>query len=254
MPNLQVHQFPCLSDNYGLLIHDPATGDTASIDTPEAGPISAALAAKGWTLTHILNTHHHGDHTGGNLALKEATGCRIVGPKGGGIPGIDEEVAEGDTVSFGSFTAKIFETPGHTLDHIIYWFESEAMAFVGDTVFALGCGRVFEGTMDQMWSSLAKVRELPPETVLHCAHEYTLSNAKFALTVDPDNEALQKRANEIEALRANGEPTVPTILATELETNPFLRPDDAGVQRAVGMEGAAPAAVFAEVRRRKDNF
>ncbi len=254
MADLQVHQFPCLSDNYGLLIHDPATGDTASIDTPDADTISAALAEKGWTLTHILNTHHHGDHTGGNMALKDATGCRIIGPHGGGIPGIDQAIGEGDTVTFGSFTAKIFETPGHTLDHIIYWFEGEQTAFVGDTVFALGCGRVFEGTFEQMWSSLAKVRALPPETVIYCAHEYTLANAKFAITVDPDNDALKARIKKIEALREAGKPTVPTTLETELATNPFLRPDDSGLQKAVGLAGATPAEVFAEVRRRKDNF
>ncbi len=254
MADLQVHQFPCLSDNYGLLIHDPATGDTASIDSPDADTISAALAEKGWTLTHILNTHHHGDHTGGNLALKEASGCRIIGPRGGAIPGIDSEVGEGDSVTFGSFTAKIIETPGHTLDHIIYWFEAEQTAFVGDTIFALGCGRVFEGTFDQMWASLAKVRALPPETIIYCAHEYTLANAKFALTVDPDNDALKARAKKITALREAGKPTVPTTLAVELETNPFLRPDDPDLQKAVGLVGAAPAEVFAEVRRRKDSF
>jgi hydroxyacylglutathione hydrolase len=254
MANLQVHQFPCLSDNYGLLIHDPATGDTASIDTPDADTISAALAEKGWTLTHILNTHHHGDHTGGNMALKEATGCRIIGPHGGGIPGIDQAVGEGDIVTFGSFTAKIIETPGHTLDHIIYWFEDEQTAFVGDTVFALGCGRVFEGTFEQMWSSLAKVRALPPETIIYCAHEYTLANANFAITVDPDNDALKARIKKIKALRNAGKPTVPTTLEAELATNPFLRPDDSGLQNAVGLVGAAPAEVFAEVRRRKDSF
>ena len=254
MAKLQVHQFTCLNDNYGLLIHDSTTGDTASIDTPDAGPISAALAEKGWTLTHILNTHHHGDHTGGNMALKEATGCRIIGPHGGGIPGIDQAVGEGDTITFGSSAAKIIETPGHTLDHIIYWFEDEKTAFVGDTVFALGCGRVFEGTFDQMWASLAKVRALPPETVIYCAHEYTLANAKFAVTVDPENDALKARVKKIEALRDAGKPTVPTILEAELATNPFLRSDDPALQKAVGLSGAAPAEVFAEVRRRKDSF
>ncbi len=254
MAEFIVHQFPCLSDNYGLLVHDPATGDTASIDTPEAGPIMAALAEKGWTLTHILNTHHHGDHTGGNMALKEATGCKIIGPHGGGIPGIDQAVAEGDIVNFGSFTAKIIETPGHTLDHIIFWFEDQNTAFVGDTLFALGCGRVFEGTFDQMWASLAKVKALPPETVIYCAHEYTTANANFALSVDPDNQALKARTKKIAALRDAGKPTVPTILAVELETNPFLRPDDPGLQQAVGLAGAPISEVFAEVRRRKDNF
>ena len=254
MAEFIVHQFPCLSDNYGLLVHDPATGDTASIDTPEAGPIMGALAEKGWTLTHILNTHHHGDHTGGNMALKDATGCKIIGPHGGGIPGIDEAVAEGDIVKFGSFTAKVIETPGHTLDHIIFWFEDQNTAFVGDTLFALGCGRVFEGTFDQMWASIAKVKALPPETIIYCAHEYTAANANFSLSVDPDNEALKARAKKIAALRDAGKPTVPTILSVELATNPFLRPDDLGVQKAVGLVGASNSEVFAEIRRRKDNF
>jgi len=254
MADLQIHQFPCLSDNYGILVHDPETGDTASIDTPEADKVEAALEETGWRLTHILNTHHHPDHTGGNLALKEKTGCRIVGPGGGKVPGIDAEVREGSSVPFGNVIAKVLETPGHTLDHIIYWFESEGIAFVGDTLFALGCGRVFEGTAPQMWQSLLKVRALPPATVIYCAHEYTLANAEFALSVDPDNERLKARVAVIKNLRADNKPTVPTTLATELETNPFLRADDPAFQAAMGMAGADPADVFAEVRHRKDVF
>ena len=259
MADLQIHQFPCLNDNYGILIHDPDSGATASIDTPDAAAIEGALAEKGWNLTHILNTHHHWDHTGGNLELKEKTGCIVVGPAknkaaGSEIPGIDLEVSEGSVYEFGTKTAKIIETPGHTLDHIIYWFESEGTAFVGDTLFALGCGRVFEGTMPQMWESLLKVRALPSATIIYCAHEYTLGNANFALSVEPDNEALKARVETIKALRAEDKPTVPTILAAELETNPFLRADHADLQAAIGMSGAGAADVFAEVRKRKDNF
>ena len=254
MADLQIHQFPCLSDNYGILVHDPDSGSTASIDTPEASKIEQALQETGWNLTHILNTHHHPDHTGGNLLLKEKTGCTVVGPKGSNIPGIDIEVSEGSLISFGDLTAKVIETPGHTIDHITYWFESMGMAFVGDTLFALGCGRVFEGTMAQMWQSLLKVRALPPATIIYCAHEYTLANAKFALSVDPDNESLQARFEVIKGLRAENKATVPTILATEIETNPFLRADKADLQTAIGMSGKDAVDVFAEVRRRKDRF
>ena len=252
MTSLEFYQFPCLSDNYGVLVHAPDTGATASIDAPEAAAVEAALAETGWSLTHILNTHHHHDHTGGNLLLKEKTGCTIVGPQG--IPGLDVAVAEGDTYDFGGHAFAIIETPGHTLDHITYYSAADSVAFAGDTLFALGCGRVFEGTPPQMWQSLQKLMVLPPETVIYCGHEYTQSNARFAVTVDPGNEQLKKRAQEIDAARARGEATVPTTIALELATNPFLRAGDPGVQAAVGMPGGDLAAVFAEVRKRKDNF
>jgi hydroxyacylglutathione hydrolase len=253
---LQIHQFPCLSDNYGFAIHDPASGQTAVIDTPEVGPIERALAERGWKLTHIFNTHWHPDHAGGNLELKARTGCRIVGPRGEAarIPGIDQEVGEGDVVALGGHRARVLDVPGHTAGHIAYWFEADGVAFVGDTLFALGCGRLFEGTAEQMWTSLGKLRALPPDTVVYCAHEYTQNNARFALTVEPDNADLVARARRTDELRAAGKPTVPTTLGEELRTNPFLRADVPDLQRALGMSGASPVEVFAEARRRKDRF
>lgn len=252
---LEIHQFPCLSDNYGVLIHDPKVNVTASIDAPDAAAVEGALREKGWTLTHILTTHHHADHTGGNMALKEEHGCTIVGPRPeqGKIPGIDTAVGDGDTVRFGTHTARIYETPGHTAGHISYWFEDAGVAFVGDTLFALGCGRLFEGTAEQMWSSLQKVMQWPEETVIYAGHEYTLSNAEFALSVDPNNAALNERVIKIRAMRANGEPTLPTTLGLELATNPFLRAADPGLRAELDMSGAPDWEVFAEVRRRKDN-
>lgn len=255
MADLEIHQFPCLSDNYGVLIHDAAAGVTASIDTPDAAAVRAALKATGWRLTHILNTHHHGDHTGGNLEIKSETGCRIVGPRGekDKIPGIDDAVGDGDSFKFGSFTVNVLETPGHTRGHISYHFPEANVAFVGDTLFALGCGRLFEAGADVMWRSLQKIMALPPETKLYCGHEYTLSNAKFALTIEPENDALQRRAAEIEATRARGQPTLPTTLETELATNPFLRPSSPAIRKRLGMPDKPDWQVFGEIRSRKDN-
>ena len=253
---LQVYQFPCRSDNYGFLAHDPNLNVTASIDTPEEGPINTALEEKGWRLTHILNTHHHGDHTGANMALKERWGCSIVGAANDAerIPGIDVRMADGDKYQFGSLIADVFEVPGHTTGHIAYYFSSEDIAFVGDTLFALGCGRLFEGTPEMMWNSLQKLMALPDETIVYCAHEYTQSNAQFALSVEPGNAALVARSQEIDALRAEGKPTVPTTIGLERATNPFLRPMSENLQETVGLSGADLVSVFTETRLRKDNF
>ncbi len=253
---LEVHQFPCLNDNYGFLIHEPVAGVTASIDTPEVAPINAALAEKGWRLTHILNTHHHFDHAGGNEALKREWGCTVVGAANDAerIPGIDVEVADGELFAFGNASAQVLEVPGHTSGHIAFYFADEGMAFVGDTMFALGCGRLFEGTPQQMWDSLSKLMALPDETVVYCAHEYTQANAAFALSVEPDNAALVARAAEIDSKRANGDWTVPTTIGLERATNPFVRPSSVDLQRTLGMTGADLVDVFAETRRRKDSF
>lgn len=253
---LEIRQFPCLSDNYGYLIRDAETGAVAAIDTPDVDTINDELDKAGWRLTHILNTHHHWDHAGGNLALKEKWGCEVIGPKAEAarIPGLDRPVGDGDVVVFGASKAAVYDTPGHTAGHIVYHFAEDGAAFVGDTIFAMGCGRLFEGTPAEMWSSLGKIAKLPPETKLYCAHEYTKANAAFALTVDPHNDVLRARAAEVDRLRAAGEPTVPTVLSVELQTNPFLRAADAGLKAALGMAGADPVDVFAETRKRKDNF
>lgn len=253
---LEVFQFPCLSDNYGYLIHDPANNLTAAIDTPEVAPINQALEAKGWELTHILNTHHHFDHAGGNLELKQQWGCTIVGAKNDAarIPGIDIELSDGDTFQFGDYTATIFDVSGHTLGHIAFYFPSEEVLFSGDALFALGCGRLFEGSPAQMWDSLQKLKALPDSTTVYCAHEYTAANAAFALSAEPDNKDLQARCAEIKALRAANKPTVPSNLGVEKATNPFLRPDSPHLQKVVGLDGDDLVAVFAETRKRKDNF
>ncbi|MBM4202639.1 MAG: hydroxyacylglutathione hydrolase [Gammaproteobacteria bacterium] len=253
---LEILQFPCLSDNYGYLIREPESGFTASIDTPEDAAINAELEKKGWRLTHILNTHHHFDHAGGNQALKARWNCTVVGAAidRERIPGIDVALKEGEMFRFGETQAVVIEVPGHTTGHIAFHFPREGVAFVGDTLFVLGCGRLFEGTPQMMWQSLSKLMALPDETVLYCAHEYTQSNAKFAVTVEPNNELLLARRNEIDALRAAGKPTVPTTLAREKATNPFLRAASADLQKQVGKEGAPLWEVFGETRRLKDTF
>lgn len=256
MSVLEIHQIPVLDDNYVYLAHDPASGATGVVDPAVVDPVMDAAAQKGWNITHIINTHHHGDHTGGNLEIKASTGCTIVGPRADKdrIPGIDIEVGDGDTFMLGEATAQVFDVPGHTNGHIAFWFEDSDALFCGDTLFALGCGRVFEGTMDEMWSSLSKLNALPGSTRIFCAHEYTQANGRFALSVEPNNRALVDRMAEIDNKRQNGIPTVPSTLAEEWETNPFLRPDSADLQQTVGLVGSEAAAVFAETRRRKDNF
>jgi hydroxyacylglutathione hydrolase len=256
MSRLEIHQIPVLSDNYVYLAHCPATGDTAVVDPAVTGPVMDAAKARGWTITHILNTHHHGDHTGGNLEIKAATGCTIVGPKAdrARIPGIDVEVDDGDTYRLGEADSKVFFVPGHTRGHIAYWFADSDALFCGDTMFAMGCGRLFEGTPAQMWHSLSKLKDLPGETRIFCAHEYTQANGQFALSVEPDNTDLVARMAVVDAKRARNEPTVPSTLAEERATNPFLRPDSPLLQKTVGMVGDDPVDVFAETRARKDSF
>jgi hydroxyacylglutathione hydrolase len=256
MAELEIVRIPALRDNYLWLARDPASGATAVIDPAEAEPVMAELKSRGWRLTHILNTHHHADHVGGNAALKAATGCIIVGPRADAarIPGIEVEVGEGDTYRLGEAEARVFDVPGHTSGHIAYWFPESRALFCGDTIFALGCGRLFEGTPAQMWSSISKLRRLPPETRVYCAHEYTQSNARFALTVEPTNEALVARAAAVDRKRARGEATVPSTLGEEVATNPFLRADRPELLAAAGLDGLDPVAVFGEVRRRKDRF
>jgi hydroxyacylglutathione hydrolase len=256
MATLEIYQFPCLSDNYGVLIHDAGAGLTASIDAPEAGKVKAALAEKGWRLTHILATHHHADHTGGNAALKAETGCTVIGPRGEAakIPGIDTKVGDGDEFAFGSHQVRVLETPGHTAGQVNYFIPSAKVAFCGDTLFAIGCGRIIEGTPRMMWSSLQKLMALPADTAVYCGHEYTQANATFALTIEPENAALQKRAKEVDGLRAAGKPTLPTSIGLELETNPFLRPHVAAIQKRLGMEGRPEWEIFAEIRDRKNKF
>ncbi|MEM9406724.1 MAG: hydroxyacylglutathione hydrolase [Acidobacteriota bacterium] len=252
---LEVERIPAFSDNYMYLLHDSGSGITAAVDPAETGPILAKLEEKGWELDLILSTHHHPDHVAGNLELKEKTGCTIFGPAAerDKIPGIDTALSEGDRVGVGVEEAIVYETPGHTAGHISFWFEGSAALFCADTLFALGCGRLFEGTPAQMWDSMQKYSHMPDETRVFCGHEYTQSNAHFALTVDPENAALRTRAAEIDRLRAAGEPTVPSLLGEERATNPFLRPDDAGIRTVLGMADASDAEVFGELRSRKDN-
>ena len=256
MAQLKIEQIPVLSDNYVYLVHEPQAGATAVVDPAVAAPVLDRLEAQGWRLDWILSTHHHADHTGGNLELKQATGCQIAGPKADAarIPGIDLGLAEGDRFRLGDAEAEVFETPGHTSGHISYWFADAGVLFCADTLFSLGCGRLFEGTPAQMWRSLAKFAPLPDAALVYCAHEYTQSNARFALSVDPDNPTLRARAAEVERLRAAGRPTVPSTLGAERAANPFLRAGDAAIRRRLGMEDADDVAVFAELRKRKDHF
>ncbi len=253
---LIIDQFPCKSDNFGVLIHDTDSGLTAAIDAPEFEPIKRHLAEKGWRLDRILITHHHADHTEANLTLKQATDCSITGPakEADKIPGIDNTVKEGDVIPFGSYEIKVMETPGHTLGHVSYYIPAAKVAFVADTLFAIGCGRVIEGTFPMMWNSLEKLMTLPDDTTIYCGHEYTQANARFALTIEPANTDLILRAREVDALRAEGKPTLPTTMGLEKKTNPFLRVNEPAVRDILGMEKASPAEVFGEIRTRKDNF
>ena len=253
---LEIEPIACLSDNYAYLLRDPADGLCAVVDPSEPGPVKQALARRGWKLTHILNTHHHFDHTGGNVPLKEEFGAEIVGPAKDRerIPGIDLGVDETAPWQFGSHRARILEIPAHTRAHIAFAFEADHAVFTGDTLFAMGCGRLFEGTPETMWASLSKLMRLADETRVYCGHEYTLNNGRFALTLEPHNSDLQSRMKEVEALRAKGMPTIPSSIGLEKRTNPFVRPDSPEIRSTLGLSEAGDVAVFAEMRKRKDSF
>jgi hydroxyacylglutathione hydrolase len=256
MSNLEVHQFPCLEDNFGVLVHDHRSGTTMSIDAPEAKAVTDNLKKRGWQLTHILTTHHHADHVDGNLELKEAYGCQIIGPVGekDKIPGIAKTVKGGDVFKLAKRPIRVYDCPGHTAGHVSFHFEDDYLLFAGDTLFSLGCGRVIEGTMDQMHHSVNQFAKLHGITSVYCGHEYTLSNAKFALAMEPNNRALQMRATEVENLRAKGKSTLPTTIGDELKSNPFMRCNSPEIRATLGMATATDAEVFAELRTRKNNF
>jgi hydroxyacylglutathione hydrolase len=251
---LEIELVPCLRDNYAYLVHDPDAGLCAVVDPSEPQPVKAALEKRGWKLTHILNTHHHFDHTGGNAPLKEAYGAEIVGPgkDRDRIPGIDVGVDEKTGWQFGRRAVRVLEIPAHTRAHIA--FVVDGAAFTGDTMFAMGCGRLFEGTPDMMWTSLSKLMQLPDQTGVYCGHEYTQNNGRFALALEPKNTDLVARMKDVDAKRAHNAPTIPSTIGLEKKTNPFLRPDSTEIRRTLGMEKESDVAVFAEMRKRKDSF
>lgn len=254
---IDVAQFICLNDNFGLLVHDRATGATASVDAPDGAAIAAEAERRGWPLTHLLITHHHLDHIEGAQILKERfPGMKIVGAAADAhrLPKLDVAVADGDEVALGASRSTVIATPGHTTGHVAYYFPDDDAVFVGDTLFSLGCGRVFEGTMDEMRLSLERLANLPGETLIYCGHEYTQSNGRFAITVDPENPLLRERLAQVDALRAEGKYTLPTTIRLENDTNPFLRVEDSLVKQAMGMGDADPFAVFAAMRTRKNSF
>ncbi|MEE9429106.1 MAG: hydroxyacylglutathione hydrolase [Paracoccaceae bacterium] len=247
---------PCLSDNYAFLLHSAQTGETALIDAPEAGPVIAALDKHNWKLTEIWLTHHHWDHIDAVGELKEATGAQVIGAKNDAhrLPPLNHALAEGTDYKFANNDVQIFDVSGHTVGHIAFYVPNVGAVFTADSLMALGCGRVFEGTTDQMWASLSKLAALPPDTIVYSGHEYTANNAKFAITIEPDNKKLLARVRDIEFARQAGKPTVPSSLQEELETNPFLRAKLPQVKSALAMQDASDSAVFAEIRRRKDAF
>ncbi|MGC1779077.1 MAG: hydroxyacylglutathione hydrolase [Xanthobacteraceae bacterium] len=252
----QTYLFPCLTDNFGVLLHDPDSGMTASIDAPEAAPVEAALKKTGWRLSEILVTHHHGDHTAGIGELKAHHKCRVVAPRAEAarIAHVDETVGEGDKVRLGTLEGRVIETPGHTAGHISYFFPADKLAFVGDTLFSIGCGRIIEGNAEMMWHSLLKLRALPDDTEFYCGHEYTDANIRFAKTIEPNNAALAVRADDVKKLLAGGKPTIPATIGAEKAANPFLRADAAEVAQSVGLAGSPAWKVFAEIRERKNRF
>jgi len=248
----EIEIVPCLSDNYAYLVK--SGGQCAVVDPSEPGPVRAALARTGWKLTHILNTHHHLDHTGGNLALKQETGAKVVGPgkDAARIPGLDIGVDEASGWEFDGRKVQVLEVPAHTRGAITFVIDGNA--FTGDTLFVMGCGRLFEGDPQMMWSSLSKLMTLPGDTKVWCGHEYTQSNGRFALTLEPGNADLMARMDQVNAARAKGAATVPSTMALEKKTNPFLRPDSGEIRKNLGMEQAGDVAVFGEIRARKDKF
>jgi hydroxyacylglutathione hydrolase len=252
----QIHLFLCLKDNFGVLLHDPGTGKTAAIDAPEAAAVERALKATGWQLSDILVTHHHHDHTDGIEELKARHRCRVVAPDGEAdtSPAVDETMRDGGGVRVGALEGRVIQTPGHTAAPATLFFPADKLVFAGDTLFSIGCGRVIEGSMEQMWQSMLKLRALPDDTRLYCGHEYTLANIKFAKTVEPDNAVLAARERQVTQLLAKGEFTLPSTMAEEKAANPFLRADVPEVAKAVGLAGAPAAAVFAEIRNRKNRF
>ena len=253
---LDLVTIPCLSDNYAFLIHDAASGETAVIDVPEAAPILAALRQRGWTLSQILLTHHHADHIQGVAELRAATGARVAGNAADAhrLPPLDLALQEGQTVQVGAETGTVIDVSGHTLGHIAFHFPASALVFTADSLMACGCGRLFEGTGPQMWDSLSKLARLPPETLVCSGHEYTTSNARFAMSLEPDNQALISRVAAIADARDKGQPTVPSRLSDELATNPFLRASHPQMKARLGLSEATDAAVFTEIRARKDRF
>ncbi len=253
---MKIYQFPCREDNYGVILSDPDSGFVASIDAPELEPIADVLEDKRLKLTHILTTHHHGDHVAANAALKAQHGCEIIGPakEESKIPGIDRTADHGDVLDVQSHRIEVIGTPGHTLGQIAYYFPLKGVVFAADALFALGCGRIFEGDAAMMQTALQRLAALPDDTKIYAGHEYTLSNARFALSVDPTNESLLKRAREIELLRDEQKPTLPTTLTLEKQTNPFLRCSDPAIRANLGMETATDLEVFTELRSRKDRF
>ena len=253
---LEIVTIPCLSDNYAFLLHAADSGETALVDAPEAAPVLAALAERGWALSEIWLTHHHWDHVDGVAELREATGARVLGAAADAhrLPPLNGELAEGRSHRFAGHAVQVLDVPGHTVGHVALYLPQAGAVFTGDSLMALGCGRLFEGTPEQMWASLSKLAALPPGTLVCSGHEYTAANARFALTIEPGNAALQARARSVEAARAAGRPTVPSRLSDELATNPFLRANLPDVKAALGMADSSDTAVFAEIRRRKDAF
>ncbi len=253
---LEIATIPCLSDNYAYLIHASETGETALVDAPEAAAIEAALADRGWRLTHILITHHHFDHVDGVDALRVAHGAKVIGhgADAARLPKLDQAVSDGETFDFAGHEVQVMDVSGHTVGHIAFYIPDARAVFTADSLMALGCGRLFEGSADQMWASLSRIAALPPDTTVCAGHEYTMTNARFALTIEPENAALKTRANAVEDARAAGQPTVPSQLSEEHATNPFLRTHLQEVKEAIAMPSSSDVAVFAEIRKRKDNF